>query len=140
MQRAIHLLYEELESYKKPPLPRPEINWKSTVFTVLLWLVLITVSVVLALAVPALQPIGGWLVAFVAVAATCLLAKKMLINAILLYQKYAPERIRQRCVYEPTCSNYMIQAIEKYGVIRGVWKGTRRLLRCHYPNGGVDNP
>jgi putative component of membrane protein insertase Oxa1/YidC/SpoIIIJ protein YidD len=34
----------------------------------------------------------------------------------------------------------MILAIEKYGVVKGVIKGIRRILRCNYPNGGIDYP
>ncbi|MBP5353284.1 MAG: membrane protein insertion efficiency factor YidD [Alphaproteobacteria bacterium] len=39
------------------------------------------------------------------------------------------------CRYQPTCSQYMIEAIQIHGVIKGVWLGTKRLLRCH-PWGG----
>jgi putative component of membrane protein insertase Oxa1/YidC/SpoIIIJ protein YidD len=34
----------------------------------------------------------------------------------------------------------MLMAIDKYGVVRGVWKGINRILRCKYPNGGIDYP
>jgi len=63
-----------------------------------------------------------------------------MISLILLYQKIAPKRIREACRFEPTCSNYMIMAIEKYGSIKGFWLGLKRLTRCHYPNGGYDYP
>lgn len=66
--------------------------------------------------------------------------KKTIIWLILLYQKYAPERIRASCVFTPTCSNYMILVINKYGLFKGLIKGIKRLFRCHYPNGGIDNP
>lgn len=39
------------------------------------------------------------------------------------------------CRYTPTCSQYMLEAVEKYGVWRGGWLGLKRLLRCH-PWGG----
>lgn len=39
------------------------------------------------------------------------------------------------CRFTPTCSAYMIQAIQKYGIFKGTWKGIQRILRCH-PWGG----
>ena len=66
--------------------------------------------------------------------------KAVVKNAILLYQKYAPEKMRRSCLFTPSCSEYMLLAIEKYGVFIGVYKGVRRLLRCHHPNGGEDYP
>ena len=43
--------------------------------------------------------------------------------------------------YEPSCSNYFIQAVEKYGAVVGAWKGTLRILRCHpFHPGGYDPP
>lgn len=59
---------------------------------------------------------------------------------IRFYQRVAPTSVRGTCRFTPTCSEYMIGAIEKYGVFRGVGRGFRRLLRCHAPNGGVDEP
>ena len=35
------------------------------------------------------------------------------------------------CRFEPSCSNYMIEALEKYGAIKGTWLGVKRLARCH---------
>jgi putative membrane protein insertion efficiency factor len=43
------------------------------------------------------------------------------------------------CRFHPTCSEYMRQAVERYGVTRGVWMGLKRLCRCHpFSPGGVD--
>lgn len=66
--------------------------------------------------------------------------KNLLIACIHRYQKKAPYYLRASCRYEPTCSEYMILAIKKYGCIRGVYKGILRLFRCKPPNGGVDYP
>jgi len=43
------------------------------------------------------------------------------------------------CRFTPTCSEYTAQAISKYGIIKGSWKGARRILRCHpWSKGGED--
>ena len=43
------------------------------------------------------------------------------------------------CRFHPTCSDYCIEAIQQYGAIRGLWLGTKRLLRCHpLCDGGYD--
>jgi putative membrane protein insertion efficiency factor len=63
-----------------------------------------------------------------------------MVSLILLYQKMAPKKLRDSCRFEPSCSNYMIIAINKYGVIKGINLGLKRLFRCHIPNGGYDYP
>jgi putative membrane protein insertion efficiency factor len=65
---------------------------------------------------------------------------KIIISLILLYQKIAPEKLRGSCRFEPSCSNYMIMAIIKYGTIKGIYLGLKRLFRCRIPNGGYDYP
>ena len=64
--------------------------------------------------------------------------RAILIWFVKLYQHFAPIEVRRRCVFTPTCSQYAIQALERYGVIRGVPKIISRLRRCHLPNGGED--
>jgi uncharacterized protein len=45
------------------------------------------------------------------------------------------------CRFEPSCSRYMIEALRKYGLVRGVGRGMRRVLRCHpWHPGGYDPP
>ncbi len=66
--------------------------------------------------------------------------KHLAIGCILMYKAYAPMDVRRRCRFEPTCSTYMLMAIQKYGLIRGVIKGVKRIHRCKPPNGGVDYP
>jgi len=67
-------------------------------------------------------------------------AKYFLIGCVLAYKSYAPMKIRDRCRFEPSCSTYMILAVEKYGFFKGFVKGIKRINRCHAPNGGVDYP
>lgn len=67
-------------------------------------------------------------------------SKKIILTLILMYQKYAPESVRSSCRFEPCCSEYMKISINKYGVLKGFIKGINRVLRCHYPNGGIDEP
>ena len=66
--------------------------------------------------------------------------KKLIIKLIKIYQEKAPSKIRGGCLFTPTCSEYMILAIEKYGTIRGIIKGVHRIFRCKCPNGGIDYP
>lgn len=66
--------------------------------------------------------------------------KKAIICLIRLYQKKAPYYIREACRFEPTCSEYMILSIQKYGCVKGIYRGIHRLFRCKPPNGGVDYP
>jgi len=45
------------------------------------------------------------------------------------------------CRFEPTCSHYMVGAVQKYGAIRGAWRGVCRVCRCHpWNDGGFDPP
>ncbi len=56
--------------------------------------------------------------------------KRFFIGFINLYQKI-PSRSHSSCVFLPTCSEYTKEAILKYGVFIGVYKGFKRILRCH---------
>ena len=67
-------------------------------------------------------------------------AKRILITLVKIYQATAPESVRKRCRYEPSCSVYMILSVEKYGFWRGLRKGLKRWKSCKPPNGGFDMP
>lgn len=60
---------------------------------------------------------------------------KILIGLIKLYQLTLSPLIGNGCRYNPSCSQYMIGAIEEWGPLKGVWFGLRRIGRCH-PWGG----
>lgn len=66
--------------------------------------------------------------------------KKLLIKLIRLYQK-TPLSAHSNCKYIPSCSNYAIEALNKYGVFKGIFKIIGRILRCNpFSKGGIDNP
>lgn len=67
--------------------------------------------------------------------------KKLLILCIRGYQKYLSplKSPMYRCIYTPTCSQYAVEALKKYGVVKGLWLSVRRILRCHpWGRGGYD--
>ena len=66
--------------------------------------------------------------------------KKLMIFLINLYRKYvSPLKRRPTCIYTPTCSQYAIEALEKYGFLKGSFLAVKRILRCHpFSKGGYD--
>ncbi len=64
--------------------------------------------------------------------------KKLLIKLIELYQKLSKLK-PPVCRFSPTCSEYTKQAIEKYGIFKGMWLGLKRICKCHpFHPGGYD--
>jgi putative membrane protein insertion efficiency factor len=58
---------------------------------------------------------------------------------IVLYQRVISPGLPRRCRYEPTCSRYAVQAIQRYGILRGLVLAGWRLLRCNpFSHGGFD--
>jgi putative membrane protein insertion efficiency factor len=64
---------------------------------------------------------------------------QLALTTLRIYKRWVSPAIPSACRFYPTCSEYMMQAIERYGVLRGIGMGLRRLLRCHpFHQGGVD--
>lgn len=65
--------------------------------------------------------------------------KKALMCLIRAYRAIASPLLPPSCRYEPTCSQYALEAIDKHGVIKGSYLSARRILRCHpFARGGYD--
>ncbi len=65
--------------------------------------------------------------------------ERPVISAIRFYRKRLSPLKPPVCRFEPTCSAYTLEAVEKYGAAKGVWLGIRRILRCHpFSRGGFD--
>jgi len=65
--------------------------------------------------------------------------KNLFISLIKFYQKKISPYIGKNCIYTPTCSEYTIEAIKEYGVIKGTYLGFKRILRCNpLSKGGYD--
>lgn len=65
----------------------------------------------------------------------------LLIAAVRCYQLGISPFIGPRCRFQPTCSQYFIEAVRKYGAIRGSWRGLCRIGRCHpWGGSGYDPP
>jgi len=59
--------------------------------------------------------------------------KKIILKLLIFYKKYLS--FGNFCRFTPTCSEYTYQAVEKYGVVKGLWLGLKRISRCR-PGGG----
>jgi putative membrane protein insertion efficiency factor len=65
--------------------------------------------------------------------------KPLALAMLRFYKRFISPLLPSACIYEPTCSVYTYQAIEKYGVIKGGWMGIKRIARCHpFHHGGYD--
>ena len=126
-------------TYKRV-LIKPNINYIAIVLHILLPIVF---AIIYLLVVDTYSKLNIWTISALAIVILCyviLNLKKIMICCIKIYQRYAPAHIRNKCRFEPSCSQYMILAIEKYGLVKGLIKGINRLKRCNINNGGYDFP
>jgi putative component of membrane protein insertase Oxa1/YidC/SpoIIIJ protein YidD len=122
----------------RPDMDIPKACFFTVAFICIVLLISISINVLFNI-IGRINKIISFLSCFVLGIAIC--TKKVIIGIVELYQHYAPEHIRRKCLLKPTCSEYMILAIEKYGVIRGVYKGIYRLLfKCRGTIYYIDYP
>lgn len=119
----------QIESVKRE-LIRPDINFGRAAINTI-------IPIVVSLCICA---ISNWWALILLSIYICIRRKAILIWFIRVYQRYASEEVRLACVFEPSCSEYMILCLQRYGMIRGAFRGIKRLKRCHLPNGGEDYP
>ncbi|MGB1200056.1 MAG: membrane protein insertion efficiency factor YidD [Cognaticolwellia aestuarii] len=64
----------------------------------------------------------------------------LVIALIKGYQKLISPLLGNNCRFNPTCSTYTIEAINRFGVLKGGWLASKRILKCHPLNAGGDDP
>ena len=65
--------------------------------------------------------------------------QRIVIALLRAYKRFVSPWLPSACRFYPTCSEYMLDAVRKYGAARGCWLGLRRLVRCHpFHEGGYD--
>lgn len=114
----------------KNPLNRPKISYKKPIIAFLIYIIVLIGTLFVSWVASVV-----WTLIYISI-----IIRKAAIWVIHLYQNKAPDKVRLRCVFEPSCSEYAIIAIKKYGFIVGSIKTIGRLHRCHLPNGGQDYP
>jgi hypothetical protein len=63
----------------------------------------------------------------------------LIVGMIRFYQRRISPLTGPTCRFHPTCSQYTLQAVQKYGALKGSWLGIRRIFRCHpFHPGGFD--
>lgn len=84
--------------------------------------------------------LSGLHAALVVSVAKCFSGMKFLVLDLLgVYKALVSPFLPPACRFEPTCSEYARQAVERYGALRGSWMGVKRLLRCQpFCKGGHD--
>jgi hypothetical protein len=67
------------------------------------------------------------------------LPRRAVAGLIRVYQRFVSPALPAACRFHPTCSQYTLEAVSRYGVIKGGWLGLRRVVRCHpFHPGGFD--
>jgi uncharacterized protein len=69
-----------------------------------------------------------------------IILKRIMIGMIKVYQAYSKRNGRSNCRFYPTCSQYSLEAFEKYGFFKGMYLSFKRIIRCHPFNPGGYDP
>ena len=113
--------------------------YNKTPINILKFLIIITIYILFYIAFKVIKLNNIYLVLF-SMIYIILNIKNLVILFIKIYQHIAPISIRSKCRFEPSCSNYMLICLKKYGIINGLKKGIKRLKRCNVSDGGYDYP
>ena len=62
------------------------------------------------------------------------------ISLVKAYQRWLSPLLGNNCRFTPTCSFYAIKAINRFGVLKGCWLASKRILKCHPLNAGGEDP
>ena len=68
------------------------------------------------------------------------MARRFLLMVLRGYQRYISSMTRPSCRYSPTCSQYAVEAVSRYGAAKGAWLASKRVLRCHPLHAGGYDP
>ena len=68
------------------------------------------------------------------------MVRRAILALIGWYQRSISPTLGANCRYQPTCSRYAYEAVERYGALRGTWMGLRRIARCHPGRAGGYDP
>lgn len=66
--------------------------------------------------------------------------KRIVAALIRGYQRFISPGLPSSCRFQPTCSQYTLEAVERYGAVKGLWLGVKRIGRCHPFNPGGYDP
>ncbi len=126
-------------NYKRR-LNRPLIRWGAIVLYCVLTLGCVAVLAFILIKLSVNERIINWICIATLTSIIAINLRRIIICLVRIYQRYAPDSIRNKCRFEPSCSEYMILSLKKYGVIKGLVKGIGRLIRCNINGGGFDYP
>lgn len=121
----------------------PKINWIRFFLNITLPIVILIISYIFLVNFFEFgnkKSIVIWFFILLYVFYLCIRMKSIVIWLVKAYQHFAPFKIRDKCRFEPSCSEYMILSIDKYGILKGLMKGFNRVYRCSHKDGGYDYP